>query len=99
MIIWRINNYLLFDKWYKVVIFYEYFFLLLYKYYKFFIELWLSLCLNHLDQPSCEPFNLNEDGTEVAGSLIHNYFKEMKCTYVIGGLIKVIKLNVQVFDI
>ncbi|KAF0760009.1 non-lysosomal glucosylceramidase, partial [Aphis craccivora] len=40
------------------------------------------------DQASCEPFNLNEDGIEVAGSLIHNYFKEMKCTYVIGGLIK-----------
>jgi len=55
-------------------------------------------CFHSLDQPSCEPFNLNKDGTEVAGSLIHNYFREMKCTYVIGGLIKVIKLNVQVFD-
>lgn len=42
-----------------------------------------------LDDPSCEPFSLNADGTEVAGSLIHNYFKGMTCTYVVGGSIKV----------
>ncbi|XP_050440390.1 non-lysosomal glucosylceramidase isoform X2 [Adelges cooleyi] len=40
------------------------------------------------DEASCEPFNVNEDGTEVAGSLIHNFFKNMKCTYVIGGKVK-----------
>lgn len=43
----------------------------------------------YLDEASCEPFNLNEKGIEVAGSLIHNYFKKMKCTYVVGGLVKV----------
>lgn len=46
-------------------------------------------CINYLDLASCDPFNLNEEGTEVAGSLIHNCFKNMNCTYVIGGLIKV----------
>jgi hypothetical protein len=59
----------------------------------------LIFCFNTLDQASCEPFNLNKDGIEVAGSLIHNFFKEMKCTYVIGGLIKVIKLHFLVFNI
>lgn len=49
----------------------------------------------NLDEASCEPFNLNEDGTEVAGSLIHNYFKKMKCTYVVGGLIKVYNFKTQ----
>lgn len=48
-----------------------------------------------LDEASCEPFNLNEDGTEVVGSLIHNYFKKMKCTYVVGGLNKVKQLQIS----
>ncbi|XP_050524900.1 non-lysosomal glucosylceramidase isoform X2 [Daktulosphaira vitifoliae] len=40
------------------------------------------------DEANCEPFNINEDGMEVAGSLIHNFFRNMKCTYVIGGIVK-----------
>ncbi|VVC26259.1 Hypothetical protein CINCED_3A006003 [Cinara cedri] len=40
------------------------------------------------DEASCEPFSLNEGGTDVSGSLIHNHFKNMQCTYVLGGLIK-----------
>lgn len=56
-----------------------------------------SMIFYTLDVASCEPFNLNEEGTEVAGSLIHNSFRKMKCTYVVGGLIKVNNFNNLVF--